>query len=333
MRFALFFITGFISQTVYSQVVDVIIYGKEDVHARGIECVNNNLYLACNDGYLRRYDLKTNEKFLLNPIEESPELRDVAHNKKQVITIQSGKEGLMIFTDQYGNRTNVNHVRTAANQQLKEVFWDGIAIENKLGFLMGDPINGEFMLYFSSNSGKDWKPCKGTLKAFDGEAGFAASGTTVHIKKGIFYFVSGGSKSRLHISSNKGENWESFEIPFEAKESAGPFSFAIKDKMNIVTVGGDYTKPKAIEKNCFITSNGGKTWKACATPPNGYRSCIILTDDVYYTCGTTGMDYSTDGGLNWQKLNDFNTFSLAFDENYIYASSLKGKVLKIKKIR
>jgi hypothetical protein len=45
------------------------------------------------------------------------------------------------------------------------------------------------------------------------------------------------------------------------------------------------------------------------------------------------MDYSTDNGLNWQKLNELNTFSMAFDEKFIYATTTQGKVLKIKKIK
>jgi len=45
------------------------------------------------------------------------------------------------------------------------------------------------------------------------------------------------------------------------------------------------------------------------------------------------MDYSTDNGLNWQKLNDLNTFSMAYDNQFIYASSINGKVIKLKKVK
>jgi Neuraminidase (sialidase) len=45
------------------------------------------------------------------------------------------------------------------------------------------------------------------------------------------------------------------------------------------------------------------------------------------------MDYSQDGGQTWQNLNDFNTFSMAFDSQYIYASSITGKVIKLKKVK
>jgi photosystem II stability/assembly factor-like uncharacterized protein len=247
--------------------------------------------------------------------------------------MQSGDEGLVIQTDWEGKSNTSFYLKTTANKELKNVFLDGIAIEKKLGFLMGDPIDGYFTLYFSTNAGEHWNPCSGKIKAFDGEAGFAASGSTVQIHAGVFYFVSGGLKSRIHLSKNKGKTWESTEIPFESKDSAGPFSLAIKDKLNMCVVGGDYTKASGIEKNCFFTKDGGKSWQASTTPPSGYRSCVIYTDGIYYACGTNGMDYSTDNGLKWQKLNGLNTFSMAFDSQFIYASSINGKVIKLKKVK
>jgi Neuraminidase (sialidase) len=60
---------------------------------------------------------------------------------------------------------------------------------------------------------------------------------------------------------------------------------------------------------------------------------VIYTDGIYYACGTNGMDYSKDGGETWQNLNDFNTFSMAFDSPFIYASSINGKVIKLKKVK
>ena len=333
MRLILLLFFGLNSVVTFSQILETIIYQEGEIHARGIEYAKNSLYLACNNGMLYRYDLNSKKTYILNPAEEAPELRDVAHNKNHVLTMQSGKEGLVIWTDQFGKLTSSCYLKNEKGQDLKEVFWDGITIENKLGFLMGDPIDGFFTLFYSSNAGKDWKPCSGKIKAFDGEAGFAASGSTVQILDGIFYFVSGGLKSRIHFSRNKGKTWESIEIPFGSKESAGPFSLAIKDTSNMLVVGGDYEKANSTENNCFITNDGGKTWKSSVSPPNGYRSCVIFTNGVYYACGTNGMDYSLDNGLNWQKLNDLNTFSVAFDEKFIFATSTQGKVLKIKKIQ
>ena len=101
----------------------------------------------------------------------------------------------------------------------------------------------------------------------------------------------------------------------------------------MLVVGGDYTNATWKEKNCFFTKDGGKSWQASTIPPSGYRSCVIYTDGIYYACGTNGMDYSTDNGLNWQKLNDFNTFSMAYDSQFIYASSINGKVIKLKKVK
>jgi hypothetical protein len=99
MRFLLLAFIGFKTVFSFSQVVEIISYSNEKIHARGIECLKNKLLLACNNGYLYAYDLTKKQAIVLNPLENAPELRDVAHTTNQLITMQSGDEGLVIQTD------------------------------------------------------------------------------------------------------------------------------------------------------------------------------------------------------------------------------------------
>jgi photosystem II stability/assembly factor-like uncharacterized protein len=196
---------------------------------------------------------------------------------------------------------------------------------------MGDPVDNEFSLYHSSDL-KHWEKITPALPSYFGEAGFAASGSTVQISNGIYYFVSGGEKSRFFMSKDKGQTWIHSELPFKNSQASGTFSLAMKDQKNGIVVGGDYLAPNSRENVCFITKDGGITWSAPTSGPFGYRSCVYYTDGVYYSCGTNGIDYSKDNGTTWIQLSNENCFSMCSDTEYVYASSTNGRIIRISKL-
>jgi hypothetical protein len=56
--------------------------------------------------------------------------------------------------------------------------------------------------------------------------------------------------------------------------------------------------------NCVFTHNLGATWLFPATPPFGYRSCIeYFGKNQLITCGTSGVDISEDGGMNFTNIS------------------------------
>jgi hypothetical protein len=180
------------------------------------------------------------------------------------------------------------------------VFLDGIAVKDSLVFAMGDPINGEFSLFLSRDYGLTWKTIPG-IKAEASEAGYAASGTTVHIADKRLIFVTGGLRSRIFIGKRFGKKWKSYALPFKSGEGEGPYSLCVIDRQHMVVVGGNYQLPNRRSSVCYITSNGGKTWKEAVEPPFGYRSDVIHVQGVTYACGSNGIDFSTDHGNTWVK--------------------------------
>ena len=106
-----------------------------------------------------------------------------------------------------------------------------------------------------------------------------------------------------------------------------------KNRKEIIVVGGDYKRPKETTKNCFYSTDGGLTWSEAQVPPNGYRSCVYYAKGVYYACGTTGVDYSKDGGNTWSAISADNALSMTSDEKYLYISCMGGKILKMKLIK
>lgn len=269
-------------------------------HARALRCAKGLVYLGDNLGRCFSYNPITGELNTLNL--QNPEIRDVEVNQCGVLWMQTGDSGKVF-------RYTSNEPDLYPRPQGKSVFFDGIAVQDSFVFAMGDPVNHEFSLYTSTNFGKDWKQLKG-LSAAEGEAAYAASGTTVQIFGKTLYFVSGGAVSKLYVGKRWGAKWKSYPIPFSSGEGEGPYSLCVIDAKNLVVVGGNYQFPDRRSKVCFTSKNGGKTWIESLIPPMGYRSCVIYFQGVTFACGTNGLDFSTDGGQHWTAWHEGNFLSM-----------------------
>ena len=294
-----------------AQALEEIVYSTKNCHARGITADKSFIYVSANDGSVYKINPKTKKSVqLVNLDNTGGELRDIELVNHQILTMQSGDSGLVI---------NVN---TNQRSSFHSVFLDGMDFYGNSGFLMGDPINDTFSLFSTINNGKTWNPCEGKILAKKGEAGFAASGSTVHcLNDSTFMFVSGGLKSRFFISTNFGATWKNYTIPFPESESAGPFSIVPFGKERFIAVGGDYKLPNDSVSTCFISTDAGKSWVEPINRPFGYRSCIITYKNMLFTCGTNGLDYSLDGGMRWTNINNQNYLSLTVFKNKLLAST------------
>ena len=312
----------------FAQEIAILPYCNKPIHARGIAIKGHFIFLGNNNGEIVRYHLKNGKSKSLNPKDTFPEIRDIALHKHSIYAMQSADYSIILKFSRFGNAMKQIHLITLELEP--QLFLDGMAIENKEAFVMGDPVGNIFSLFHSSDL-KHWEKIAPALPSFDGEAGFAASGSTVQISDGVYYFVSGGEKSRFFRSNDKGLTWIQSELPFKNSNASGAFSLAMKDKNNGIVVGGDYLAPNSRENVCFITKDGGITWNASTSGPFGYRSCVHFTDGVYYSCGINGIDYSKDNGTTWTQLSNENCFSICSDTEYVYASSTNGRIIRISK--
>jgi hypothetical protein len=325
-------INGISNSTAFSQQNKIIQYSQKAIHARAFD----DQYIGTNNGEIYRLP----DFAVVNKFDTFPEIRDIHSTiENEIIAMQTGKNGAIIFIDSSGKTTRTPFYEN--NDTTKSIFLDGMSFAGNIGFLMGDPVNSHFSLYKTRDFGRTWTSCEGKIKAYSGEAAFAASGSTVDIINGDFSFVSGGLKSRYFISSDMGNSWKFFEIPFPSCESCGPYSMCYlsrnpsryeKDSKRIVVVGGDYTKPNESKNTCFYSLNGGKTWKKPKKSPNGYRSCVKEENGVLYCCGTNGIDFSTDFGKTWNSLSKENCFALSSNETSIFATTTNGRIIIFKKV-
>ncbi|MFZ9587033.1 MAG: WD40/YVTN/BNR-like repeat-containing protein [Crocinitomicaceae bacterium] len=311
----------------------VLTYGNPRMHARSIQDFSQNeIILGTNEGkfiLVSKKPGKSLSMYLPCTKEVIKEIRDADKNEQFLFFMQSNDTSHLLRIDWSGK----SEALLGFTHHEKPVFLDGIDMKDSLGFLIGDPVDGEFSLFRTMNFGKTWETCPGKIKSQSNEAAYAASGTTNHIINGDFVFVSGGEKSRFIWSSDLGQTWKSYTIPFESCLTCGAYSLGYKNRQELVVVGGDYKRPSEGRKSCFYSKDGGLTWNESEIPPNGYRSCVYFAKGVYYACGTTGIDYSTDGGNTWNVLSNENALSMTADTHYLYVSCMGGKVLKMKLLK
>lgn len=221
-----------------------------------------------------------------------------------------------------------------------EAFFDAFAFWNEReGLAMSDPVNGRFLILKTTDGGRSWESIpEGQLPpAAEGEAGFAASGTgMVAPAENLALFGSGGSAIRIFRSSDAGKSWEAINTPLEAAtNSSGIYSIAMKDSLQGIAVGGDYTRPDARRNHLLVTEDGGRRWQRIdESGLGGYRSGAAFvpgTSGIFLAVGTNGMDISYDGGKSWEPISKagMHAVRMAPSGKTGWASGAGGSIRKI----
>ena len=227
-------------------------------------------------------------------------------------------------------------------------FIDGTDFWNrKRGMMHGDPINGRMLLLHTHNGGKTWKEKGQRPKMKEGEASFAASGTSIRcLRQSTIVVATGGVVANLYLSRNGGKRWRTIPTPMVA----GSTSTGIYTLMPLVSMwrwviaGGDYKNDTASANNCYYTHNKGKIWTAPEHSTRGYRECLTVIDDerpakksktrTMIAVGPTGMDISANDGVDWQPLNDekgYHVIKSSNDQQNLFAAGSNGQLAVISK--
>ncbi len=213
----------------------------------------------------------------------------------------------------------------------KGMFLDAMEFWNEQsGIVVGDPIDGRFFIARTFDGGSSWRdiPKENYPLADSGEACFASSGTNVRkLTKQEVVIITGGLTSHLIRRDHK------MLLPIvQGTTSTGANSIAVKDFKTLMVVGGDFNAKDSVYKNCFITTDAGKTWMAPDIPPHGYRSCVeFLGGKKWITCGLNGVDYSMDDGktFTWIAKEGFHVVRKAKKGKAVYFAGSGGRIGKL----
>jgi photosystem II stability/assembly factor-like uncharacterized protein len=218
-------------------------------------------------------------------------------------------------------------------------FYDAIAFwDAQHGLVLGDPVDGRFVIRTTDDGGATWKPIAAETMppALEGEGAFAASGTCLIARKGSkqAWFVTGGaaSNARVFRTDDGGRTWTAGTTPLRAgKPSAGLFTVAFWDFRHGFAAGGDYKDVKLAALNGIRTSDGAR-WIRQPIAPSGFFSAVVAVPgsgmDVVGV-GPVGSAISHDRGRTWTSWGELPLNAVAFlDANTGWAVGPKGTIVR-----
>lgn len=300
--------------------------GKKDLNFRGIASINDSVvWVSGNFGVFgKSLDGGTHWVFGKIPGADSLQFRDIhLYDAHTAILMGAGAPTAIYKTNNGGETWRMVYENKDTNMFLNGFdFWpDGS------GIAFGDPIQGKFTILKTNDFGETWvMDTTNAPIAKYGEAGFAASGTSIRCKGDAeVYFVSGGTTARLYYSSDKGATWAAQDLAMQqGSPSQGAYSLAVQNS-NLVVVGGDYTN----ESSTMATSVFGKNLELKPTNTLPYQSVVqFVNDTTLISAGPMGCFISNNAGETWQKFSEDGMHTLVVSEKgkKVFAAGAHGRI-------
>ena len=307
---------------------------------RGVSAVDDRTAWASGAGgtVLRTLDGGATWTVVPVPASDKTDFRDVEAFGPDEAVVMGIDRPARIFRTADGGRTWA----LAYFDDTPGIFLDGMAFfDEKNGLAFGDPMGGRFFILLTADGGASWTPLPETERpaAADGEAAFAASGTSAFVRgPDRIWLVTGGSTSRVWQSQDRGRRWEAVRSGLlEGRSSAGGFSVAFLDGRSGIAVGGDYRAEADPAGNTAVTDDGGRNWRPVADGrPGGFREAVAFVPGarppVAVTVGPSGSDLSRDLGRSWTPIAaplGFHSLSFAKKGRAGWAVGRNGLIAKL----
>ncbi len=334
------FIYSLLLFSAYTQKIELLTSGINS-SIRGLSVVTDKILWVSGTGGTvgKSTDAGKTWQWMKVPTFEQRDFRDIeAFDANTAIVLAIAEPGQLLKTTDGGQNWKIVFSDTT-----KGMFLDAMDFADEdNGVVIGDPLPGSKYIYraYTRNGGNSWfHPAddnKHILPVQEGEAMFASSGTNVvFLKSDGFYssnkmYIITGGKASNFLSQNP---LQKKLLPLlQGKESTGANSLAVLNPNTIVIMGGDFSNDKDSTENCVLSIDGGQTFSQPHSSPHGYRSCVeFLTKNKLITCGTSGVDISVDGGINWTLLSteSFHVCRKAKKGQSVYLAGTNGRIAKL----
>ncbi len=300
------------------------VYGNFEINAKeGIS----------DDGVYNSY-FKVKNTGAIDFLDKKPAFRSIANTTDSFFMLSIEAPALLYH---YSKKTN--EIKLVYIEDVEGIFYDAMTFWNdQEGIAMGDPIGDCLSIIITRNGGDTWekKACTHLPKITQGEAAFAASDTNIKTIGSHTWIVTGGIKSRVLYSPDKGNTWTVHTTPIvQGEETTGAYSMDFYNEYQGIIYGGDYTKPDLAVNNIAITSDGGKTWNTTSANGNqGYKSCVQYVPNSngkeLIALGFTGISYSQDGGDHWDEISSESFLSFRFLNDSIAYAGGRNKLARLR---
>ena len=311
---------------------------RPKVSLRGLSVVNDQIIWASGSqgSVARSTDGGKTFEWLTVKGFEQRDFRDIeAFDSHTAIIIAVAEPAIILKTKDGGKSWS-----KVFEDSTEGMFLDAMDFIGGNGVVIGDPIDGNAYIAVTKDSGDTWQhdplqknylglPMK--IPLAKGEAFFASSGTNFKLlvwnKYGYSLVgASGGTHSSLFSESSIAST-----LPIiQGKESTGANSIAVYNNKQAVVVGGDFANDKDSSQNCVLLSLKTKVqYSFPKVSPHGYRSCVAyITGRKLITCGTSGVDISKDGGVNWSLISteSFHVCQKAKKGNRVFLAGKDGRI-------
>ncbi|MGV9002524.1 T9SS type A sorting domain-containing protein [Flavobacterium sp.] len=195
-------------------------------------------------------------------------------------------------------------------QSTGESFLNGVHFfDENNGITYGDPANGEFEIYTTTDGGDSWTlvPAANIPNPLSGEYGY--NGGNMFMGNTCFLVT---NKGRILKSLDKGLTWTAYQAPvtdFGSAAQSARLSFSTATNGNMlktITVGAGVSAVSTY--TYYTTTDGGTTWSAGTSFTGLYRvltyvpgtNTIVATSAVQ---ASPGSAYSNDNGATWTTID------------------------------
>lgn len=333
----------FLTYLVSAQQIRVLESGKR-VSFRGLSVVNDQVFWASgsNGTVLRSTDGGKTLEWISVPGYEKRDFRDIEAFSATTAVIMAIAEPAVILKTTDGGAS----WKKVFEDSTKGMFLDAMDVykDNTTMIVVGDPVQGKLFTAMSFDGGNHWQAIpspkdKNDVRLVpDTEAMFASSGTNVKLidEKDIgtpVLLITGGTKARLKDPFHHLFNDSLPMVQGGSSTGANSIDYWSKSKSAVI-VGGDFAKDSIAADNCVLVNfkKGTPVYSKPLVPPHGYRSCVIYLDEKnLVACGTSGIDFSKDGGKTWELVSkeSFHVVQKAKNGKAIFLAGSNGRIAQL----